>query len=149
MKCKALLFLVSLLLITCDSSDSNSRTAITTFFEQFKTEGSDVAIDHLFATNKWTKESKEQIEITKANFKTALKLLGDYHGYEELSIIKVSDNLKHFVYLARFERQPLRLSFTLYRPFDKWQVQNFNYDYHILEELKEASELQKIVPTLN
>jgi len=42
-------------------------------------------------------------------------------------------------FIVKFERQPLRFKFLMYKPDNTWSLNNFSYDASIDDELEEAS----------
>ncbi len=45
-------------------------------------------------------------------------------------------------FLVKYARQPLRFTFILYKPNDKWVIQNFSWDSALEDELYNASSLK-------
>jgi hypothetical protein len=134
------------IVLVASCSDPQSNSLIESFFEQYETKGSNEAIDFLFSSNKWIEPSASEILDLKQSLSSTIKLLGNYNGYEKISVINVGKDLMHYTYLVKYEQQPLRFTFTLYRPTSKWQIQNFTFDYHLLNELNEASKLNNLKP---
>ena len=137
-------YIIFALLLVFSCSNKKSNDLIDTFFNKFEDQGSNEAIDFLFSSNKLIEPISIEIVDLKKNLSSTVKVLGTYYGHELLSVYEVTDNLIHYTYLVRFEQQPLRFTFTIYRPKDKWQIQNFTFDYHILEELNESSKLNNL-----
>ena len=133
------LVIIMLLALLTSSCAKNDDSLVETFFKVYEEHGSNQAIDSLFSSNKWLVKSKTQVNKTKQDLAESLTLLGNYNGYELISVSKIGENLKHYTYLVRYDRQPLRFSITIYKSSNNWQVQNFNYDYAFIEEINAAS----------
>lgn len=97
------------------------------------------AIDYVFSTNKWMERNIDGIENLKNKYKDLLPLIGEYYGYEKITEKNVGENLVLISYLLKYDRQPIRFTFVLYRPDKTWQIQNFNFDDNIDDELEEAA----------
>lgn len=46
--------------------------------------------------------------------------------------------------LVKYDRQPLRFSFTFYKAKDVWQLYNFEYIDRLIEELDESSKVYRL-----
>lgn len=104
------------------------------FFKTYKQNPSKAYTD-LFADNKWMKDKKSDIETIKIKMNDFLSGLGEYYGYELITEKSAGDSYVLKSYLVKYERQPIRFTFLLYRPNNKWQIQNFTYDTNIEEEV--------------
>ncbi len=106
------------------------------FFDLFQKDPTS-AVDDLSSTNIWF--DKDEISSIKLKMDTLAKQLGKYHGYELIAIKGMGKNFTLHSFLAKYERQPVRFTFIYYRPGDKWQLQNFQFDYEFDSELVEAA----------
>mgnify|MGYP001206608951 CR=1 FL=1 len=134
-----LLSLLSWLFCSISYAQSTPNDIVNKFFELYKKEGSDKAIDYIFATNKYAKESIEAIGQLKDNLKKTLTIEGVFWGYELLTTKRAGQNFIMLTFLVKHERDPLTFRIVFYKPNDKWQVQNFKFDNKMDEELEEAS----------
>lgn len=135
---KALIFvLICSSLITVVKAQNNYEEVLTKeFFKTF--ESSPVkAYSDLFKNNKFIKEA--DIETIKIKFQQTLSDVGKYYGYEELTTKYAGSCLMLKTFIVKFERQPLRFKFLIYKPDNTWSLNNFSYDASIDDELEEAS----------
>jgi hypothetical protein len=114
-----------------------------TFFKTYK-QSPTKAYEDLFVDNKWMKDKKSVIETVKIKMNDFLSGLGEYYGYELITEKSAGESYVLKSYLVKYERQPIRFTFLLYRPNDKWQIQNFTYDTNIEEELEEAAKTYRL-----
>ena len=128
------LFLLILIFMSSCNGDDQTDQITATFFDKYKNEDVDSAIDYLFSTNKWINESKEEISRIKINLNDLVKDLGKYYGYEKISTENINKNLKQYTFQLRYDLQPLRFKITFYKPNDEWRVQNFQYDSKLVED---------------
>ncbi|MBT8235487.1 MAG: hypothetical protein KJO04_04795 [Bacteroidia bacterium] len=101
------------------------------------------AFDYAFSTNKWMDRNQDAVENLKNQYKNLLPLIGSYYGYDLITEKNLGDHLKVNSFILRYDRQPIRLTFILYKPKDRWQVQNLKYDDTLPEELEEASKIKQ------
>ena len=102
------------------------------FFRRYETDPL-AAMDFAFATNKWLNRNRIAIEQLKNNFKELRPQLGEYFGFEKLKESQITDRLRLATFMVRYDRQPLRFTFILYKPNDVWQVHNLKYDDSLVE----------------
>lgn len=131
---------IFVLLIFCFAFNSlkaqhTAEALIDTFFSYYKSSGINKAIDYVFATNKYMTQSQEVIDNIKLRFNKATPQLGQYFGYELFIKREAGPSYVFLSYLMKFERQPIQISFILYKPFNKWQIQNLRFDDKIDDEL--------------
>ena len=101
------------------------------------------AFDYAFSTNKWMERNQDAVENLKNQFGNLLPLIGNYRGYELLVEKNIGENLKMASFMARYDRQPIRLTFVFYRPHKTWQVQNLKYDDRLTNEIEETTNQNK------
>ncbi len=133
-----LLIVTSMTSIQNINAQSSEKEIVTEFFRQFNDEPMK-AIDYAFSTNKWMERNVDGVESLKTKFKDILPLIGDYYGYELITEKSIGENLKLLSYLLKYDRQPLRFTFVLYRPNKVWQLQNLNWDVNLDDELEESA----------
>lgn len=137
---KYLIILISIL-ITSSLIDNNLKAQATPeelmdgFFAIFE-EDVNQAVDYLFATNPMIDPNQPGIKSIKEKFELSRKLLGNYYGYEIISIYHAGDSYVKYIYSLKYERQPVKFITVLYKPKDKWKVQNINFQDDIETEFK-------------
>lgn len=103
------------------------------------------AVDYAFSTNKWMIDRKKDgIENVKNRLANLLGLVGDYYGYEKITEKSIGESYKLVSYMLKYDRQPVRFTFVFYKPKEKWQVQNFQYDDNLDDELEEAGKVYRL-----
>ena len=124
------------------SSNPDTEKLVEDFFKTYKRKGQAEAVSELMGTNKWLalssaeKISDKLIEVTNQ--------LGEYQGYERIKETVYGTNVIQYVYLVKYDRQPLRFTFRFYRPDKKWQAQNFDFESEFLDELNNPPKLEKL-----
>lgn len=124
-------------------AQSTGKEITDRFFDLYK-EDPTKAVDYAFATNKWMERNKDGVVKLKNQLSNTLELIGDYYGYEQITEKSAGENFKLVSYLLRYDRQPLRFTFVLYRPNGEWQLQNFQFDDNVDEELEEAGKVYRL-----
>ena len=97
------------------------------------------AVEYAFATNKWMLKKPEVVTNVKTQLKTLTDMLGDYYGYEPMLTNTISASLIEIKFLVRYEREPLQFTFLLYKPKDKWMVENFSFNENLDKEIGEGT----------
>lgn len=105
------------------------------FFNLYESEGVKSSLNYAYSTNQWifnspTKESEE----VQRKLEEFTNNLGRYCGRKLLKEKVVNSNFVIRSYMLLYERQPLRFTFTLYKPESKWQLQSFQYDVGMNDE---------------
>lgn len=133
------LFLFLTLTCKCTLAQKSPDDIVNKFFDLYKKEGSDKAVDYIFSTNKYAANSQSAIDHLKENLKQVLAADGPFWGYELLSKKMAGEDFIMMTFLVKHDRDPLTFRIVLYKPHDTWQAQNFKFDNKMDDELEEAS----------
>ena len=96
------------------------------FFTMFN-DDVNMAIDYLFSTNEWLESNKEGTTAMKEKFEATRKLLGNFNGYELAGKYYLGESYAKYVYILKYDRQPIEFVITMYRPDKVWKLQNMNF----------------------
>lgn len=118
-------------------SQTSSESVPDSFFYYFKTKGIERSLQYVFATNKYLKQNPEIVTNLKAKFDKALPILGNFYRYEKYMHKQVGNTFANLGYLMVFDRQPIKIIFTLYYATDHWQIQDMRFDDKIDDVIKE------------
>jgi hypothetical protein len=140
---KIALFSTMLLFVFNSFGQATNSKIIEPFFKEYKIDPIK-AYENLFVGNKWMKDKKSELETIKIKLNDLVSTLGEYYGYEIITEKKAGESLILQSFLVKYERQPLRFTFLLYKPNDSWQIQNFSYDANIDDELEEAAKAYRL-----
>jgi hypothetical protein len=141
--------LLTLLILTVVSTNilkaqSTTEEITSEFFKTYE-KSPQKAVDYVFGTNKWMIDrNKDGIENVKSQLTNFLELVGDYYGYEKITEKSVGKSFKLISYMIKYDRQPMRFTFVFYKPKDKWQVQNFQFDDNLDDELEESGKVYRL-----
>jgi hypothetical protein len=138
---KTFLLLLILAAFQFSQAQTDKETITTEFFKSFEKDPLK-AYEQLFANNKWVQKSA--VETSKIKLRDFLEQLGKYYGYEPITIKSAGESYVLKSFLGKFERQPIRFTFILYKVGDKWQMQNFSFDDTISTELEEAAKIDRL-----
>ena len=144
-KTKTLILILFLAAFVTNVYAQNSTEEITDRFFKTYEKSPQKAVDDVFGTNKWMMErNKDGIENIKTQLTSFLGLVGEYYGYEKITEKSVGESFKLVSYMIKYDRQPMRFTFVFYKPNDKWQVQNFQYDDNLDDELEESGKVYRL-----
>lgn len=96
------------------------------FFIMFNTDVNK-AIDYLFSTNEWLESNKEGTTSMKEKFEATRKLLGNFNGYELAGKYYLGESYAKYVYVLKYDRQPIEFVVFMYKPDKIWKLQNMNF----------------------
>ena len=114
---------------------------IKKFFNEYP-KNSDKAIDDIYATNIWTTRIKDGIENIKKEINSyTIDYVGKYYGYELIARKQFSESFILYSYMVKYDRQPMRFIFKLYKPSDKWTLYSFSIDSDLDSEIQEAAKI--------
>ena len=125
---------------------SKGATAIIDkFFVAYKDDGTAAAVDYLFGTNKYF-TNNSAITVLKAKLDSLRQTVGPYVGKELIIQKNASPSLIFYSYLVKNEIQPIRFTFTFYKPQNEWVLYRFKYDDQMDAELEEAGKISNKRP---
>ncbi|RKX19308.1 MAG: hypothetical protein DRP35_07925 [Candidatus Zixiibacteriota bacterium] len=135
---KQTIFLLSLFLLSIAGfSQTDCDSIPEKFFQIFEQKGSDAAIDYIYSTNKFIQANIQASLKVKTELKKIALLVGQYHGHELINKKNISKSYVQLYYLAKFDRQPLKFIFVLYKPDKIWQLQKLKFDDKVAIGFKE------------
>ena len=142
---KQLVLFVCLLFCFLAKSQSSPEEITDRFFEKYKKDPMS-AIDYIFSTSKYIDAKSENIVALKNKVKNVVDLCGDYLGFEYIDELKTGERIKMITYLVYYERQPMRFTFMLYKPKEKWVLQNFSFDTELDENMDKVLSEKMLQP---
>jgi hypothetical protein len=138
------IFVIFLLLVSKLSVAQTTKENISiAFFSEYQKDPL-TAYSNVFRNNKWMVDNKSTIETNKIKLKDLLDQLGSYQGYELITEKRAGQSYILKSFLAKYERQPIRYTFILYKAKDNWQIQNLIWDTEVDVELKEAARIDRL-----
>ncbi|MBL7935603.1 MAG: hypothetical protein JNM51_07325 [Bacteroidia bacterium] len=144
-KIKWMVLLMLMLLSTNILKAQTTTEEITDEFFKTYEKSPQKAIDYIFGTNKWMMDrNKDGIDNIKTQLTSFLGLVGDYYSYEKITEKSVGISYKLVSFMIKYDRQPVRFTFVFYKQKDKWQVQNFQYDDNLDDELEESGKVYRL-----
>ena len=111
----------------------------TKFFDIFKQEGPSQAVDYLFSTNKYSEESKKDINSIKDKLRDNGPAFGAYSNYELLSTKMAGKDLELLTFIVKYDRLPLVFKLLFYKPADEWRIQDLTFDTNLEVMLKDVN----------
>ena len=146
---KQLFIMLLLVLTSCVQSnkvsDEGSRKIVETFFVTYESAGAEKALNEIFATNiNFLKLPTHSIDELREKLKSCENTMGKYFGYEIIAKRVIGKTIVHYSCIVNYELQPLRYSFTLYKPKDRWMLYNFKFDSELTNELDESAKIYYI-----
>jgi hypothetical protein len=145
MKQRILLRQVVIIVLTCISlsvfGQANPDDIINTFFKEYAKTPSK-AVEDIYATNPWTARIKDGIEAMKQEVnKYTVDYVGKYYGYELITKKQLSESFILYSYMVKYDRQPMRFIFKLYKPNDRWTLFSLDIDSDLDDELEQAAKI--------
>ena len=131
----SLILMTSLFVGASTYAQENAEEVTNTFFELYESKGTDAAVDYVFSTNQWLNGDQTTIENIKAQLKKGISILGQYYGYELAEQKKMGNCFVLLKYILRYDRQPIMFIFILYKPHEKWQIQNLKFDDRLDDDI--------------
>jgi hypothetical protein len=131
-------------LIITETSAQTTPTEITDKFFSIYSKDPIKAVEYAFATNKWFDKKQDAIVGVKNKIKNLTELVGDYYGYELLTVKTAGPSVKIMTFVVKYDREPLRFIFLMYKAKDTWRVNNFSFDEELGDELTESAKAYRL-----
>jgi len=132
-----LYFIVSMV-ISCNNANQNSisetEIIVKDFFDVYKGSGPRNALNQLLQSNVFI--SKEGIDSVAIKLEGTAKKMGDFQGYEIVSIEKYGKSIEQITCVAKHSKVPVKFVFKFYQPGDKWRIQNFRYEPNFIDDIE-------------
>ncbi|PLX17483.1 MAG: hypothetical protein C0599_13500 [Salinivirgaceae bacterium] len=130
-----LLFFLSSPLISQENIENDSLF-INEFLQTYKEEGISKSLDFLYSSSDWIiNENSEDIQNLKAQLIQITTHIGKLNGFKIIKEINLKNHLRAYSILLLYDRQPLRFIIVLYKPKNSWQLQTFQFDTDVSDEL--------------
>lgn len=140
MKKLMLMGAISLLALT-SQAQSNPEELIHTFFQEYAKSPAK-AVENIYATNPWNSRIKDGIESVKTEVnRYTVDYVGPYYGHELITKKQLSESFLLYSYMIKYDRQPMRFIFILYKPKDKWSLFSFKIDSDLDDEIEQAAKV--------
>jgi hypothetical protein len=98
------------------------------------------AIEYLLSTNPAMKKIPDQTEQLKAQFASAVTLLGPYISHTMLVETKVSGMFVYQHYFVAYERQPISIRISYYKPGTSWICYSVQFDANLPGDIQTAAD---------
>lgn len=131
-------------LIITETTAQTTPTEITDKFFSIYSKDPIKAVEYAFATNKWFDKKQDAIVGVKNKIKNLTELVGDYYGYELLTVKTAGPSVKIMTFVVKYDREPLRFIFLMYKAKDTWRVNNFSFDEELGDELTESAKAYRL-----
>ena len=135
---KKLLILFALLSPVCLIAQESPEDILEPFFDAFEVNPDD-AIDYIFSTNPYIEQNQQGIDRLKERFNTSRKLLGNYYGEEIIKIQSAGDSFIRYIYMLKYDRQPVKLEIILYRANEKWMLYTMQFRDNLYDDFEDIA----------
>lgn len=128
-------------LLSVNAQTNKPELIINNFFKLHEDRGARKAVEYLYSTNEWYQEEVVEQVLAKVSLYTSPKKTGNYYGRELIAAKKLGDSYRYYSYMVKYESQPWRYEFVLYKSKDKWKMITFSIDIDFRKELGESENL--------
>lgn len=136
---KCILFI--LIIGNSAKSQTQSHEAIIDhFFNIYKLQGQDNALDSIVASNKYFIDNFEELIKLKNSLQKVKQVYGVFIGYEVIKKKLLGKSLAYYVIVVKYERSPMIFKLLFYKPKENWQLQNIKFQDSIEEQLEAPSQ---------
>jgi len=115
----------------------SGKMIIDNFFNLYE-EDAIKAIDYIYGTNDYFDINGDAVKKLKGQLKQFVDLVGNYKGNELLYKSDISKYYETYIYLVRYDRQPVRFTFSFYKPDKNWFLYSFKFDDSFDNDLEEV-----------
>jgi len=110
------------------------------FFELLAKGSSSEAIDYLFNTNPRFNKMTDKIDQLKTQFASLRTLSGTYVSQVKLVETKVGDIYVYQHFFVAYDRQPISVRITYYKPGANWVCQSLQFDTDVDDVIRKAAD---------
>lgn len=135
--------LATIMLATSFSANADDEPYIAhvdRFFESIEAGETDKAVDDLYSSNPWIKDSKSELENLKFQLQNFVRQVGEYRSREILVHRVFVERYSYLLFFVAYDRQPIKMEFHFYRPDEEWVLQKFKFSDEIDDQLVEIAE---------
>ncbi|AWK04508.1 hypothetical protein HYN56_09800 [Flavobacterium crocinum] len=138
---KRILIITTFFFCKLTYSQVSSDEIIKNFFAEYSKSPSR-AVEKIYNTNTWTMRMTDGIEEMKNEVnKLTVDYVGKYYGNELIVKKQLSDSFILYSYMLKYDRQPIRFIFKLYKPNDKWILFSLKIDDSLDDEIEQAAKI--------
>ncbi len=101
------------------------------FFKILEDKSPEKAFNYLYDDNRALEHNKDIINANKTGFINLTKQFGDYFGFEQLNKEETGKSIAKYTFLLKYEKSPVKVAFTYYKPNDKWKVLEVFYSVQV------------------
>jgi len=101
-----------------------SQKIVEQFFKNYQEKGCESAVQIAAATNIWLQKDSEKVNNWGKRLSQMSNGKGDYCGFEVVETNRTGFSLIEYVCLVKHEKAPFKISIIVYKPKDKWQLNN-------------------------
>jgi hypothetical protein len=116
---------------------------VDNFFQKYVSESPDAAIDFIFTSNRYMDKAVGNVQEIKDRLNKAVGMLDKYYNYEIFSKKILGESFTLIDCMVKYDRQPIQITFTLYKPDKEWYFQNIKFDYNLEDDVKTAPNVIK------
>lgn len=110
------------------------------FFDMLQQDKSSDALDYMFSTNPAMKKVPDKIDDLKSQFVALRKLVGPYISHTRLAETEVAGMFVYQHYFVAYERQPISIRITYYKPGATWLCQGVQFDTNVDDVIRKSAD---------
>lgn len=133
---KTILFIVLTFSLTLIFAQNKPEDVTGKFFELYEKDGAAKAIEYIFDNNKYMDKNSDVLAQIQSRLSQLVTLVGTYNGYELMESKYLGQSYLQQIFILKYDRQPIKFIFLLYKPKDVWQIQNLRFDDKFNEDFE-------------
>ncbi|TRX56835.1 hypothetical protein [Thalassomonas sp. M1454] len=134
---KSIILLISLT-VSFNIFAADYQQEINKFFELYKKDKIDEAVDSIYSTNEYVSAIPDQIKNVKTQLNALKGMVGQVHHIGQLDTFLVGESFVYVTYLVTYDRQPVRYEFQFFKVKDGWRIYSFSFDDDLSEIQSQA-----------
>jgi hypothetical protein len=133
---KTIFFIVLIFSLTPIFAQNKPEDVTGKFFELYEKDGAAKAIEYIFDNNKYMDKNSDVLTQIQSRLSQLVTLVGTYNGYELMESKYLGQSYLQQIFILKYDRQPIKFIFLLYKPKDVWQIQNLRFDDKFNEDFE-------------